>query len=247
MNKEGRVIIVIPIFLTIIFLFTPVFAYDTHVAHPKLSEQAVDVFNMHFGNRVSEENKKYIMNGAIAEDTPIRWMNHFYEPNQNIGLLGFSTAKNWSQNSKVQALYAKGDQSWNTAITAFADNDHKKAFIALGHFLHLIEDMTVPAHTRLDIHVFNGGDPYEQWVKNNYKMEKFIIPSTPKTLDSAFDYLAFFSNKNFFSEDTIDIKNSEYIYVIGPDGIKVRCLKGSVDGIDFCLLQCQTQIFSGEV
>ena len=243
MNKEGRVIIVIPIFLTIIFLFTPVFAYDTHVAHPKLSEQAVDVFNMHFGNKISEANKKFISNGAINEDTPIRWMNHFYEPNQNMGLLGFATAKNWSQNSKVQALYAKGDQSWSTAVSAFADNDNEKAFTALGHFLHLIEDMTVPAHTRLDIHVFNGGDPYEQWVKNNYKMERLIIPSTPKTLDSAFDYLAFFSNKNFFSKDTIEITSEKYFERKNNQNRYITCLEGSVDNNKFCLLKCDISIF----
>ncbi len=243
MNKEGRVIIVIPIFLTIIFLFTPVFAYDTHVAHPKLSEQAVDVFNMHFGNKISEANKKFISIGAINEDTPIRWMNYFFEPNQNMGLLGFQTAKNWSQNSKVQALYAKGDQSWSTAVSAFADNDNEKAFTALGHFLHLIEDMTVPAHTRLDIHVFNGGDPYEQWVKNNYKMEKFIAPSTPKSLDSAFDYLAFFSNKNFFSKDTIEITSEKYFERKNNQNRYITCLEGSVDNNKFCLLKCDISIF----
>lgn len=246
MKKEGRAIIVLIVFLTIIFLFTPVFAYDTHVAHPNLTGEAVDLFNIHFGNRVSEANKKFMMNGAINEDTPIRWMNHFYEPNQNMGLLGFETAKSWGQSKDTQKLYAKGDQSWQTAIDEFANNNNEKAFIALGHFLHLIEDMTVPAHTRLDIHVFNGGDPYEQWVKNNYKMEQFIEPAVSKSLNSAFDYLAFFSNKNFFSKDTIEIKNSDYfIKQIGD--FKIKCLKGSVDGLDFCLLRCDSDYFNGEI
>jgi hypothetical protein len=240
MKKEGRAIIVLIVFLTIIFLFTPVFAYDTHTAHPNLTAQAVDLFNMHFGNRVSEANKKFMMNGAIAEDTPIRWMNHFYEPNTGQGLLGFQTAKSWGQSKDTQKLYAKGDQSWQTAIDEFVNNNNEKAFIALGHFLHLIEDMTVPAHTRLDIHVFNGGDPYEQWVKNNYKMEQFIEPTVSKSLNNAFDYLALFSNKNFLSEDTINydkIKESKIIIVNSYDGEISQCIEGKINEISFCLVK----------
>lgn len=244
MNKEGRVIIVLIVFLTIIFLFTPVLAYDTHVAHPNLTGQAVDLSNMHFGNKVSEANKKFMMNGAIDEDTPIRWMNHFYEPNTGQGLLGFQTAKSWGQSKDTQKLYATGDQSWQTAIDEFVNGNNKKAFTALGHFLHLIEDMTVPAHTRLDIHVFNGGDPYEQWVKNNYKMEKFIEPTVPKSPDNAFDYLALFSNKNFFSKDTIDLAKDYTIYYKELDDNKYsKCALGEIGDLKFCKAHISSERF----
>ncbi len=168
MRRRGEKITILAVLLLlVIFLFQKVLTYDTNIAHPYLTENIIELYERQFGDKISDADEQQILLGSMDEDTPIRWMNHFYEPNQNIGLLGFQTAKDWAQDGSSQSAYARGDQSWQTALDAYAGGNNQKAFKALGHVLHLIEDMTVPAHTRLDIHVFNGGDPYESWAKSN--------------------------------------------------------------------------------
>ena len=54
-------------------------SYDTNVAHPFLARKAVELFNESFGNKItSTQEISWIMQGAREEDTPITWMNHFY-------------------------------------------------------------------------------------------------------------------------------------------------------------------------
>ena len=115
-------------------------------------------------------------------------MNHFYDPIHNVGLKSsYDTAKKWAGNASNQASYSKGDQTWQRAIDYYQKGDKEKAMIALGHILHLMEDMTVPAHTRDDAHP--EGDPYEVWVKNNFKAINGEWIYFNK-LDKYFDYLA---------------------------------------------------------
>ncbi|MDD2758209.1 MAG: hypothetical protein PHD72_02435 [Patescibacteria group bacterium] len=247
MRRRTKLLITAVLVLTVFLLSKQVFSYDTNVAHPYLTEKAINIYNSHFSNKISDNDKQNIVQGAIDEDTPIRWMNHFFEPNQNVGLLGFQTAKNWAQNGGSQEVYAIGDQSWQTAIDAYGNGENKKAFLALGHTLHLIEDMTVPAHTRLDVHVFNGGDPYEQWVKNNQPSAEVKQINYFSDLNKYFQDLANFSNNNFFSEDTIGINSTEYFVRKLSGGNKIKCLKGELDKNIFCLLRCDTDYFKGEV
>lgn len=70
---------------------------------------------------------------------------------------------------------AKQNMGWSDArdyfymaLTATNNNDREtyfaKTFQAIGQVLHLLEDMSVPAHTRNDAHIlFN----YEDWVNTN--------------------------------------------------------------------------------
>ena len=45
------------------------------------------------------------------------------------------------------------DYDWYDALNYYKSNNKPAAYYALGHVLHLIEDLTVPAHTHLDIHI----------------------------------------------------------------------------------------------
>ena len=85
---------------------------------------------------------------------------------------------------------------------------------ALGHVLHLMEDMGVPDHTRNDPHPNNS--PYEKWteqftlVNPDSDFYTRIINKKPIVLDnlnSYFDGLAAYSNNNFYSKDTIGIQS----------------------------------------
>lgn len=96
----------------------------------------------------------------------------------------------------------------------YAKGNKERAYIALGHIIHLIEDMTVPDHTRDDAHppVAGMGSPYESWTtrfnKNlgiavNLKKQNYT-PTILSSLNSYFDKNANYSNNNFFSRDTIN-------------------------------------------
>ena len=86
--------------------------------------------------------------------------------------------------------------------------------IGLGHILHLIEDMTVPDHTRNDPHIadgligiYSGVSVYEKWAKE-YKNRKTMAGTASYyaylklrireegNIGNYFDTLASYSNNN---------------------------------------------------
>lgn len=220
------------------------FSYDTNIAHPYLTEKAVEVFNNNSEIQISNEQKSWIVRGAIEEDTPIRWMNHFYNPNSGNGLWNFSSAKNWARKDVEQTIYTLGDQSWQKAISDYAKGDKKSAFISLGHVLHLMEDMSVPAHTRLDAHP--EGDPYEQWAKQNDKTDfKTVAIVKFSNLENYFDSLAEYSNKYFLSKDSFvinQLQNRERYFKKINEKEEIECIKGQVDSKNFCLIVVRKQL-----
>ena len=97
------------------------------------------------------------------------------------------------------------------------------AFRAIGHVIHLVEDVAVPAHTKGDLHI---SEPYEKYTDKNigslsYASVPFqywnisISPSAPKQFwdlesyngsipyGSGYIGLAEYTNANFASSDTI--------------------------------------------
>ena len=209
-------------------------AYNDTMVHPALTEEVVKFYNLNFSsNKISDQEMNWIRRGSIEEDTGIRSLNHFYDPVHNVGLKGMElSAKNWSQNTLAQAqksatYYLAGffknpfnhstDYSWDRALYDYAKGNKERAYIALGHIVHLIEDMTVPDHTRDDAHppVGGMGSPYESWTKRfnknlgiavNLKDQNYA-PIILSNLNSYFDKNANYSNNNFFSRDTINDSN----------------------------------------
>ncbi|MDI6717483.1 MAG: hypothetical protein QMD86_00295 [Patescibacteria group bacterium] len=141
---------------------------------------------------------------------------------------------NWLHNQDEQWKYGlyEGNQTYDRALKAFgwAENIKNKnftsnapswvsyvsAYKALGHTLHLLEDLGVPAHTRGDTHADvvgsnDNGDPYETWVAegnngdlnflNNLNLQNNSYCSK---INECFINLAKYSNENFYSKDTID-------------------------------------------
>ena len=151
-----------------------VFAYDDKTTHPALTEEAVNFYNLNFNQKITDEEKEWIISGSILEDTPPRWVNHFYDPIYKVGWTGEAgglnpqdvlrqftdlflsngravSALNWVHNQELQNQYKlyQGNQTWEKAIYEYVKNkDKKAAYFALGHVLHLLEDMAVPDHTR---------------------------------------------------------------------------------------------------
>ena len=223
-----------------------VFSYDDKISHPSLTNNIAEVYNKNSGNKLSKEEINWLKQGSIEEDIPIRWMNHFYEPSANKGIWGFSSSKDWAQNQALQSFYfaTKGDQTWQKAIDSYAKGDKKTAFIALGHVLHLIEDATVPAHTRLDAHP--TGDPYEGWTKdvmrNNITFN--ISPIATNNLSDSFYQLALYSSKYFLSKDTIDGNVLSRFNAFKKNNI-IKCIEG-IDNLNnkFCLVLVEESFFN---
>ena len=80
----------------IIILFLPltsVFAYDDQTTHPALTQEVVDFYNAKFSaDQIAPEEKEWIIQGSISEDTPPRWINHFYDPIDKTGWTGRQTS-----------------------------------------------------------------------------------------------------------------------------------------------------------
>lgn len=213
MCRRGIFIFFAGLMFALFFSWQPVWGYDHSIAHPGIAGLAVKLYNSQNEIQINSKQAEYILQGASSEDTPIRWFNHFYDPVYNIGFsdfvmgekLGiFPTAPAWLQSPYEQTKYSVGDRSWQRAIDDYARGDEEKAFLGLGHAIHLLSDMSVPAHTRNSAH---PGDSYESFVKSNWNS---IAPNLKyefrelNNLEQAFRDLANFSNNNFYSDRTIE-------------------------------------------
>ena len=143
------------------------------------------------------------------------------------------------ETGKIQKFIPTSDFTWKQAQKYWIQGDTEMAMFTLGHIIHLIQDASVPDHTRNDPH---GGDgsPYETYtgrytVKNPDISLETRLASISKisknTLDEYFNELALYSNNNFYSKDTIGIQsgydkpqseemkliNDEY-FILGKDG-----------------------------
>ena len=219
--------------LTLFFISKSVVAYDQPNTHPALTKAAGDFYNLSFPkNKISEEEIKLLMKGAYDEDQPPRWLNHSYDPVHNKAWVGYRTSKVWAMSSDAQQInkhqYALNpifsekinseedfyDFSYERALLDYAKGNRNRAFEALGHVFHLLEDSNVPEHTRLDIHLpWHGTEsPYEKtmakWNPQNIDVVQKLVRQREKpilinSLDKYFDEIAGYSNNYFFSEDTI--------------------------------------------
>lgn len=123
--------------------------------------------------------------GAFSEDSPFtRSRNHFHNPLlpwESAGLTGIFGGQSsvvWQQNrSQSSFLFGGGDWSWQDARQRYLSaltgvglpqNTREQrdlaladTFRTLGHLTHLIQDASVPAHSRNDPHVIFEG--YETW------------------------------------------------------------------------------------
>lgn len=83
--------------------------------------------------------------------------NHFYNPYSKKGLYGFSNAMK------------EGSAYYEAALAWWRRKDAPRAIICLGAACHIIQDMTVPQHVRLDL--LNNHRRFENWVIDNHEKE----------------------------------------------------------------------------
>jgi hypothetical protein len=175
-------------------------------------------------------------------------LRHFYDPTKSNGqyyltdhvsqfvadFIGkviddpFMDAKTWAITGPASRGYEANAYSWTAGVgymrKAFADKTRDKdrlfakAWRACGETMHLMADMTVPAHVRNDAHPYDAPagawrfDPYEKFMQVPQieqcaatGLDKSFLDQIRGNSDpgALFDLIAGFTNKSFFSADTI--------------------------------------------
>jgi hypothetical protein len=122
--------------------------------------------------------RQWLEYGGDKEDSPfLRSFNHFHDPTRTWDVAGL-----WEGDlGRSSVVWAQTpDQPWGfyswrdvrnyfySALTSTAQNNSKqlfaKAFRGLGQLMHLVQDASVPLHTRNDIHIIPGH--YEYWLED---------------------------------------------------------------------------------
>ncbi|MCX6813464.1 MAG: lamin tail domain-containing protein [Candidatus Azambacteria bacterium] len=231
-----------------------VLSYDNKTTHPDLTREVLTFYELSTGKKLADEQKQWVIQGSIDEDFAPRWLNHFYDPvyerglsTETPGVNGYS-AKNWAQFSSYQSVNIGsifnlwtgngpvvsgsewGDFSYEAAVKNYSQNKEKDAYYALGHVLHLIEDMTVPEHTRNDVHISGTQwtSYYENWAMTNSSgltrdLGKRLFNQGKKPviygdLVSYFNDLAGYTNTHFFSPRTINSEIYQKPKIVFEDG-----------------------------
>ncbi len=198
------------------------------------------------------EASKFFNSGGVYEDKPawylpyLRSKNHFHDPVNDKGFSGYfegifltgDSVVDWAQ-KPIASQSPGGYYSWkdvrnyyHQALTA-TDKDSRDFYFAetfrgLGQLMHLMQDSSVPAHTRDDVHLWFH---YEKWVNKNirglqitpiiFDRSIFHQSGSGHPIANIFDTnqytgdnpevtirsnigLTEYTNANFFSEDTIE-------------------------------------------
>ena len=69
------------------------------------------------------------------------------------------------QYGKIEKFFPTSNFTWKEAIKYWIQGDKEMAMFTLGHIIHLIQDASVPDHTRNDPHISKS--PYENFTENN--------------------------------------------------------------------------------
>lgn len=196
------------------FLASAAFSYDNQVTHPGITEAALGIYGAKFGDQLTTEQRNWIISGSIAEDVSPRYLNHFYNPATGQGLTDEFQglpAKYWAFHQDNWTSMG-GDYSVPAILDNYRRGNYRLAYSGIGHILHLIQDMSVPAHTRNDAH--GEGDPFEKWCQENGKINinriNFIAVNN---IESVFNSLSLFSHNDFLSFDTVPLSIEDKLIV----------------------------------
>ena len=162
----------------------------------------------------------WIVSGGYTADVPdTNSFQHGYNPVTGKGFMGFGTADAWVAGASGNLWSYSGAHNYLARALASdisperpdSQDLYSSAWRAAGESMHLVADMTVPAHARTDIHPF--AEPYEQMttraeieaygngpVSGSVKYGTFTASGNIRDLMTA---LATWTHDNFYSEDTI--------------------------------------------
>jgi len=158
--------------------------------------------------------------------------NHFMNSDDDLdGLTSGAPFVNTARN--VSALKWANDDPRNLTnfVMAKAEGNTLKGWRYLGHILHLLEDMSVPAHARNDAHIIY--EDYEGYMAAKVPSELFLLAGDDAAMQSRepsdndiapfFRELSGYTRANYFSDNTM-FKNNYY-----GIGLPVAAVSGEDD------------------
>ncbi len=160
----------------VVFLCTgrPARAYEASFVHPWLTREAVnyllathpdpyrDLANHLPSLEAGAEHEDDLFLDNDRDPLTARSGRHFYRPTDGAGLTMGETSYVSSYTWGAKANPGN-EWDWFDALDAYRAGDQPEAYFALGHVLHLLQDLTVPAHVHLDVHGPPAGDDYENY------------------------------------------------------------------------------------
>ncbi len=207
------------LFIFIMFIsYTPVYAYEIS-AHKSLHENIIREYERLTGTPILASYRQALLFGAEHEDDNPRYVNHFLDPIYNRGFKGKRPSSlQWAQNPYLQGNFSRfggkntklfefdNDYSFERAVYEYVYGDKLRAMKALGHVLHLAEDLTSVPHTRDDAHggvLLGGKSYYEEYTSDKKSDVRLKYVPRYSSLRELFYKTAYFTNSNFLSKDTI--------------------------------------------
>ena len=114
-------------------------------------------------------------------------------------------------NEDENLFSSEKDFTFQRAVYEYVHGDKQKAFLILGHILHLLEDLTSVPHVRNDSHIslYGIGDKsyYEEYTDSMDLADLLHIQTTNikkyNSLEDLFYQTAKYTNENFLSKDTV--------------------------------------------
>ncbi|MCP4446113.1 MAG: hypothetical protein GY811_12320 [Myxococcales bacterium] len=147
-------------------------AYDAVNTHRWIARQAAEFLVATYPGEYDEvlEYTDDVVEGAFHEDDlfldgdddpqTLRVMRHFFHAPDAAGLVyedeAFPSSFEWHGVASEQ-----NEWDFQDALLAYQKGELAEAYFIAGHTVHLISDLTVPAHSHLDDHGPPFGDSYE--------------------------------------------------------------------------------------
>ncbi len=147
-------------------------AYDAENTHRWIARQAAEYLVATYPGEYDEllEYTDDVVEGAFHEDDifldgdddplTLRVMRHFYDAPSGTGLVydgeTFPSSYEWNAIGSEQ-----NEWDYNDGLVEYQKGNLAEAYFIAGHTVHLLSDLTVPAHSHLDDHGPPFGDTYE--------------------------------------------------------------------------------------
>lgn len=246
MKVSNLKILALCLFLTEIYVEDDAYAHGIGT-HSNITQAAVGyVSKLDQRLACSKRLNDLLQIGTVAEDDTPRFMFHFY-PRLNDGkTISTCSSRDWAFGNVLcnqeggaplfSASALTNQHGWKQVIQSTKIN---KGLTELGYVLHLLEDLTSPAHTRNDAHPPGlDGDPVEAITRT---------PITPELSDGllffskpeqSFDALQKYTSTNFYSSDTVFVGegpssarvDDDYFYDVSNHRIAYKGLAYKLSG-----------------
>jgi hypothetical protein len=164
--------------------------------------------------------KDFLSSANVSEDnlfgSGLSGARHFYDPTTGLGWLGIF------QNAKDRA-----NDFYKSGIKKYCDKkDKMAAWEKLGHALHLLQDMAVPAHTNNATHI-SPADSFEKYVADNWDIWHKDTPNEGKIIkgyDNNSNPIYYTGLKDFLQDYMKEIPYNKSVYQLNDPSEYVNTL-----------------------